>query len=353
MSEPLLLRFGEHSITENEVDWILHHVAMKVGYEQNGRFAEADLNDYVMINKRADVNERVMTPPMRRVYTNFAERRLGFSGAKLVHFLEDGSLPLQAGAALTGCLTLEGEVTAMYEKDISMRGLEIVNNCDEVYLERYTSLLQCSFQDLAKFYGREITLADRSTAENGMEKIVEQAKNEKVAFLVIGDPFSATTHVELYRLAKEQNVDVEVVHNASVLTAVGITGLQLYKFGKTTSVPFLDDFPTLETPYHVLKDNLSLGYHTLLLLDIKEDLGRFMTVKQGLEVLEDIEKRVKGNIVSDELFVIGCARLGSKDFVIKSGTLAEIKKFDFGSAPHCLIVPGKMHFSEEEIVTMF
>ncbi len=238
------------------------------------------------------------------------------------------------------------------EKDITMRGLEIVNKCDEVYVERYTSLLQCSFQDLAKFYGREITLADRTTAEDGMEKIVEQAKTEDVAFLVIGDAFSATTHIELFRLAKEHKIKVEVVHNASILTAIGITGLQLYKFGKTTSIPFLDDFPQLETPYHIIKANKEIGAHTLCLLDIKEDKERFMTVNQAIDVLQDIEKRLQENIITNDLFVVGCARLGT-DNIVKAGTLKDIKNHDFGAAPHCLIIPGKMHFSEEEILKIY
>ncbi len=238
------------------------------------------------------------------------------------------------------------------ERDITLKGLEIVKNCDEVYLERYTSLLQCSFHDLAKFYDKEITLADRTTAENGMEKIVEQAKNEDVAFLVIGDPFSATTHIELFKIAKENNVQVEVIHNSSVLTAVGITGLQLYKFGNTTSVPFLDDFPQLETPYHVVKGNIERGLHTLCLLDIKEDQKKFMSVSQGIEVLEDIEKRLKGKVINDDLIVVGCARLGS-DNVVKSGKLVDVKNFDFGKPPHCLIIPGKLHFSEEEMLNLW
>jgi len=234
-------------------------------------------------------------------------------------------------------------------KDITVKGLEIVKKCDIVYLERYTSLLQCSFHDLAKFYDREIVLADRNTAEQGDEIIVAEAKDNDVAFLVIGDPFSATTHVDLLKLAKEKDVKVEVINNASVMTAVGITGLQLYKFGKTTSIPFLDEHPNLETPYHVIKDNLEKGMHTLCLLDIKSEQDKFMTVQQGISVLEDIEKRLGSEIIKDNLLVVGCARLGAKDFVVKSGTVSELKKIDFGSAPHCLIIPGKMHFVEEEV----
>ena len=38
------------------------------------------------------------------------------------------------------------------EKDISVKGLEAVKKCSKVYLESYTSLLQCSLEDLEKFY---------------------------------------------------------------------------------------------------------------------------------------------------------------------------------------------------------
>ena len=239
------------------------------------------------------------------------------------------------------------------EKDITVKGLEIVKKCDKVYLENYTSLLQCSFSDLERFYGKKIILADRATAEQKDEEIVKEAKNKEIAFLIVGDPFSATTHIELFKLAKEKKVPVQVVHNASVLTAVGITGLQLYKFGKVTSIPFLEDHPNLETPYNVLKENQQQGLHTLFLLDLKPDQQKFMTVNQALEILEKIEAKKKEKLLSKDTLVIGCARLGSEDAVIKSGSCEKVRKQSFGKAPHCLIIPGKMHFSEEEVLKFY
>ena len=153
------------------------------------------------------------------------------------------------------------------EKDITVKGLEIVKKCDKVYLESYTSLLQCSVKDLEQFYDQEIIIANREMTEQGDEKIISEAKKKDVAFLIIGDVFSATTHVQLFKLAKENNVKVEVINNASVLNSVGITGLELYKFGKITSIPFIEDHPQLETPYNVLKENGDM--HTLFLLDLK------------------------------------------------------------------------------------
>lgn len=235
------------------------------------------------------------------------------------------------------------------EKDISVNGFEAVHRCSKVYLENYTSLLQRSVEDLEEFYNREIILADREMTEQGMYHIAEESKEEDVAFLVVGDPFSATTHIELYKQAFYMGIKVKVINNASILTAVGITGLQLYKFGKTTSIPF--DYPSLETPYNVIKENKDM--HTLCLLDIKTGEDKFMTVPQALEVLESIESRKGEGLITNDLFVIGCARLGSDDFVVKTGKLSEVKKFDFGKAPHCLIIPGKMHFSEEEMLEMW
>jgi diphthine synthase len=239
------------------------------------------------------------------------------------------------------------------EQDITIKGLEIVKKCDSVYLENYTSLLQCSVKDLEHFYGKEIVLADREMTEQGDEKIIAEAKDKDVAFLIIGDVFSATTHVQLFKLAKESNVEVNVINNASVLNSVGITGLELYKFGKITSIPFIGDHPDLETPYNVYRDNLSLGLHTLFLLDLKPGEDKFMSVNQALEILEKIESKTKEGLINDDLLVVGCARLGSDKFIVKAGKLSEIKKFDFGKPLHCLIIPGKMHFVEDEMLHLW
>jgi diphthine synthase len=239
------------------------------------------------------------------------------------------------------------------EKDISLRGLEIIKQCDLVYLENYTSLLQISKEKLAQFYNKELILADRNTAETKDEQIIEEARTKDVTFLVIGDPFSATTHIQLFKLAKEKGVDVKVINNASILTSVGITGLELYKFGKTTSIPFIEDHPNLETPYNVLKENQAQGLHTLFLLDLKPNSDKFMTVNEAISILQQIEARKQIKLIHDELTVVGCARLGSDNYDIKSGKLSEILSHNFGNAPHCLIIPGKLHFIEEEMLDIW
>ncbi|HHI04007.1 MAG TPA: diphthine synthase, partial [Candidatus Woesearchaeota archaeon] len=79
------------------------------------------------------------------------------------------------------------------EKDVSLRGLEVIKKCDVVYLENYTSILSCNVKKLEKLYGKKIILSSRDLVEKKAEEtILKDALSKNVAFLVIGDPMSAT-----------------------------------------------------------------------------------------------------------------------------------------------------------------
>jgi diphthine synthase len=254
-------------------------------------------------------------------------------------------------------------------KDVTLRGLELIKGSGKVYLESYTSILQCSKEDLEKEYGKEVVLADRELVEKGAESILKEASEDDVAFLVIGDPMSATTHTDLYLRARKKGVAVEVVNNASVLTAVGVVGLELYKYGKTPSIVFPDEKLTVQSHYDTIKENRERGLHTLCLLDIKvseptrDELmkekpstraePRFMTVNQAVQNLLDIEEKRKEGVFTAETLVLGCARLGSPDMKVKCGKASDILSQDFGGPLHCLIVPGKLHFVEEEALELW
>jgi len=236
-------------------------------------------------------------------------------------------------------------------KDISLKGLEAVKKCEEIYLENYTSKLACSVKDLEKLYGKKIILAERSLVEENFGEIIDKAKTKDIALLIIGDALSATTHIEIFKQAKEKQVECNIIHNASVLTAVGITGLQLYNFGKTTSIPFPEDNFNPETAYDVIKQNNDL--HTLCLLDLRPSKDKFMTIKQAIEILLEIEAKKGEKIITEETLVIGCAKLGSEQPIIKQGKVKDIVKQDFKQPPFCLIIPGKLHFVEEEVIKFY
>jgi diphthine synthase len=238
------------------------------------------------------------------------------------------------------------------EKDITVKGLELVKKSDLIYLESYTSKLQCDVSVLEEFYGKKVIIADRGMVEGDDNEIIQNSKDKEVSLLIIGDVFSATTHTDIMMRCKELKIDVRIVNNAAILTAVGITGLQLYKFGKTTSIPYPEENFEPETAYDVIKENNKIGLHTLCLLDIKKDLEKYMTVNEAMEILLKIESKRGENVFTNETFCVGCARLGG-DFVIKAGKASELLQFDFGKPLHCLIVPGKMHFMEEDILSNF
>jgi len=258
------------------------------------------------------------------------------------------------------------------EKDITIRGLETIQKCDEVYLEHYTSILSIGKEKLEKFYQKEIFIADRNLVESDAEeKLLLPAKEKKIALLVVGDIFGATTHTDLQLRAKKLNVEFVPIFNASIINAIGYVGLELYKYGKTTSIVFSQKNWLPHTPYDVIKNNLTLGLHTLCLLDIKvaepspEDIRknlqtpgsssqlsppRFMTVNEGLKELLKIEHEQKEKIISEETWVVGVARIGQKDCLIKFGKIKDLLNFDFGNPLHSIIIPGKLHEIEEEML---
>lgn len=232
------------------------------------------------------------------------------------------------------------------EKDITINGLEAIKKCDAVYLENYTSTLNCKKEELEKFYGKKVVLARRNLVEADNNEILENARTRDVAFLVVGDPLAATTHIDLFLRAKKEGIKCSVIHNASVISAVGVTGLQVYKFGKTTSIPLENE--NVETPYNVLKGNLSLGLHTLFLLDLEPDEEKFLSINDAIRYLLKAELKINEKAFSEKTLCIGCARVGSESQMIKVGAAKELLKLNFGKAPHCLIVPGKLHFMEED-----
>src|SRR3989344_5709058 len=232
------------------------------------------------------------------------------------------------------------------EKDISVKGLEAVKKAHTVYLEHYTSSLQVPVSKLEAYYGKKIILADRDMVEKRAdETILKDASQHDTTFLIVGDVFSATTHVDLYQRALGKGIDVKVVHNASILTAVGITGLELYKFGKTTSIPF--HHKDVQSPVDIIMKNMKADMHTLVLLDLDLKDSRFLTINQACLYL--IEKGLPANTRA-----VGCAALGSEKQQIHAGTLAEVKDGLFTSFPQCLIIPAKkLHFMEEEMLKRY
>jgi diphthine synthase len=238
--------------------------------------------------------------------------------------------------------------------DITLKGLELLKKADKIYLESYTSVLNCDLKELEKTIGKTIELANREVVEKKAEAtILQAARDADCALLVIGDPLVATTHIDLIERARKENITVKVVHNASIISAIGATGLQVYKFGKTTSIPFAQKDYMPETPYEAIAENQKIGAHTLLLLDLKPEESKFMSVNDAIDYLLKIEMKLNKKVFTRDTFCVGCARIGAKDQLIKAGKAKDLQNTDFGKPVHCLIVPAKLHFMEEEFLNNF
>lgn len=270
-------------------------------------------------------------------------------------------------------------------RDITLRGLEAVKSCTRLFIDYYTSIFSevSGTEPIEEAYNvKNVVKAYRDICQGENNPIIAAASEENaiVGFLVVGDPLCATTHMDLILQAKKRGIQVEVCHNSSVLTAIGITGLQLYRFGEVVSIPYWTSSWKPESFYEKIVANKTAGLHTLCLLDIRmrertlrgltydvDDFEppRFMSVKEGLEQLKSIDEARKSSSagsISGSLFesngrgqiLIGVARLGSADQSIVSGTYEELVSEQacqlLGGPLHSLVIPGNMCPVEEEYV---
>ena len=235
------------------------------------------------------------------------------------------------------------------EKDITLKALEKIKNCDKVFAEFYTAkLVGTDIKNIEKTVGKKIEVLNREETEKG-DKILNSAKRQKVCFLIAGDSMTATTHVDLRVRAKELGIQTKIIHGSSIFTAVsGLLGLQNYKFGRTTTLayPEKDYFPT--SPYDVIKENKKMGLHTLVLLDIQQDKDKYMTANEGLDILLKMEDIKKEKIILQDTTACVVARAGSDDPVTIADSVENLIKKYFGPPLHTIVIPGKLHFMEIE-----
>lgn len=228
------------------------------------------------------------------------------------------------------------------ESDVSLKAIEMMKRC-ELFAEFYTAKWHGSIAALEVLTGKKIRTLAREEVESDF--LVTEAAAADMALLVPGDPLTATTHMELLLEAKKRNVPVSVIHSSSIYTAVAETGLQLYKFGRTTTLAMPEEAYLAESPYEIIAENKARGLHTLVLLDIT------MSVREGIAVLQGLERKLKRGVVSNAM-LLACSKLGSKEGIIRYGTAEELMKDEY-PPPAVLIVPGTLHFKEEEALELW
>ncbi len=237
-------------------------------------------------------------------------------------------------------------------RGLSMHALHILSKCDTVYLERFTGFV--SDQDieglnmLARIHGLNINIrsAKRWFIEDGRE-ILKQAQKTDVAILTYGDPFIATTLIELYVRAIKRSIKVDIIHGASGITSlIGEVGLHMYKFGKTVTIT--SEPLSRVSVYATTYQNLINSNHTLILTEYDNRLNGHFFLDPGwaLQAMLRTENQLGRKVFLEDTFVVVVSRVGTSDQRMISGTIKSLTSMCFGCGPHSIIVTGSLHFTE-------
>jgi diphthine synthase len=86
---------------------------------------------------------------------------------------------------------------------------------------------------------------------------------------------------------------------------------------------------------------------------LKADEKRFLSIRESLTMLLEIEQKREKHIITPNTLAVGVARVGSDAPIVKADFIKNLLKHDFGCPPHSLILPGQIHFMEAEALIAF
>src|SRR3989454_11598655 len=225
------------------------------------------------------------------------------------------------------------------ERGITLRGLDEARSADVVFAELYTSSLAgATIESVERLIGKKIRTLTRADVEDG-GTILKAAARQKVAFLVVGDPMAATTHVDLRLRAASANIPTRIVHGVSILTAAaGALGLQVYKFGRTTTVPFPAAGFGPTSPLEGILENRRAGLHSLVLLDLRED-GSLMAPQDAIALLLRMAVKMGTCHFGPETLACILSRVGSPEVRATGGPTGLLSVRDLEVPLRSTVIP--------------
>jgi diphthine synthase len=250
------------------------------------------------------------------------------------------------------CDSFLGELTfvglGLGARGVSLDGAQAIASSDLAYIEEYTSPASSSLiKGLEEATGRRLTIVGREFVEDG-RKLLDEASKSKVSLAVQGDPMIATTHTELRVRAIAGGIATRVVHGATIpAAAASETGLHYYKFGGTITFT-RESASHHQDVYRRVHRNLLEGQHSLILLEYDVEKREGAEPPLVFERLLDAETNFKRGVLSERTFAVVLGRVGMEGQELVGGPIGELRKRRFGAPPHCVIIPGRLHFTEEE-----
>ncbi|MDR3782157.1 MAG: diphthine synthase [Candidatus Nitrosotalea sp.] len=235
---------------------------------------------------------------------------------------------------------------------ISANAIQVLKKADMTYFEIFTSPIgKAELLKIKKLVRGKLTIAPRWMVEDG-KAILALAKKKNVVLLAYGDPYVATTHLELRTRAEQEKIKTKTIHGASAITSlIGECGLHHYKVGRPVTI--MRELPSLSTVYYTIYENMIKGSHSLLILEYDNSSNFFLDPKDALTSLLKSEDGERRNVIDQSTFAIVASRVGSKSQGIISGKLSTLLKTDFGKPPHTIIIPGRLHFTEQDAIKIF
>lgn len=235
---------------------------------------------------------------------------------------------------------------------ISSSSLKILKTADTVFVENFTSPIgRNELAKIKKFVKGEFKIAPRWMVEDG-KAILSEARKKNVVLASYGDPYIATTHIELRTRAESEKIRTKTIHAASAITSlVGECGLHYYKIGRPVTI--MKEPQSLTTVYYTIYENLLKGNHCILILEYNSDANFFLEPREAFSNLLIAEKEQKRNVIYESTFAVVASRIGSKNQGIIAGKISSLVDTDFGKPPHTIILPGRLHFTEHDALKTF
>ena len=251
-----------------------------------------------------------------------------------------------------GLLLLIG--LGLSEGDISIRAIEIAKKADKLFLDPYTNRISSNYINyLEKILGKDIAKLSRSDLEENAKATIGYAKNETVVIFVMGDPLIATTHNTIIDLAEKMGIAVKVIHAPSIFTAaIGESGLDIYRFGSTTTIPFWSEKYKPVSFIDVINKNLQNNQHTLVLLDYNYKEDRAMSLGEAIDLLNKAQEERKINIIQ-KILVLADVGKESEDIVYADISALSKLSERFKGKLISLIIPSNPNFAEAESISKY
>src|SRR5438445_11705083 len=186
---------------------------------------------------------------------------------------------------------------------ISSSTLKIIKKADVIFLENFTSPIgKQEVSKIEKLVRRKFKIAPRWMVEDG-KTILSEAKRKTVVLLSYGDPYVATTHIELRTRAEREKIRTKTIHGVSAITSVvGECGLHHYKIGRPVTI--MRELSSLTTVYDVIYENLIKGSHNVLILEYDNDANFFLELKEAFSNLLLTDGSQKRAVINEPTFAI-------------------------------------------------